>query len=221
MIVGNGDIGQEGSAVIDAADLVIRFNACRSYGMGGTRTDIVAVCNTGRPGKVMLEQPEWAQHPAIHAATAIWCVRDPAKFAGDQQTLVLTHPELDDFADDYTDGFRTFAEQNGKQLHVIPASTHEDLDQQLQQFHPAPYVVPSSGAVVIAELLGALSQPEDLITLAGFGHQGWEWHPWEAERQWVDGLIAKGGLRRIAQPANSATLDPSASHSPKFSELQG
>ena len=47
VIVGNGEIGDGLAEAIDAADLVMRFNDCRSVGPGGERTDIVAVCNTG------------------------------------------------------------------------------------------------------------------------------------------------------------------------------
>ena len=97
-----------------AADLVIRFNGCRSAGDDASRTDIVAVCNTGRPGKQMLFDGEWADHPAVQAASEIWCVRDPEKFADMRAPLLETHPELDDFCDDYTEGFRDFAAEHGK-----------------------------------------------------------------------------------------------------------
>ena len=33
----------------DECDIVIRFNDCQSAGEGGLKTDVVAVCNTGRP----------------------------------------------------------------------------------------------------------------------------------------------------------------------------
>ena len=36
------------------------------------------------------------------------------------------------------------------------------------------------------------------IDLAGFGHAGWEWHPFAAEKQLVDSYIAAGRLRRFA-----------------------
>jgi hypothetical protein len=111
--------------------------------------------------------------------------------------LAKTHPELDDFCDDYTHGFRTFAQQTAKDFHIIPAATHEAVDGALSGFEPAPYVVPSSGAVVIAEILGNFHQPDDTITLAGFSHQGWEWHPWDAERQWVSAQVLSGRLARI------------------------
>jgi hypothetical protein len=35
--------------------------------------------------------------------------------------------------------------------------------------------------------------------LAGFGHAGWEWHPFATERRYVDDLISKGRLLRLDQ----------------------
>jgi len=202
VIVGNGEIGESLAGTIDAADLVIRFNDCRSVGAGGGRTDIVAVCNTGRPGKAMLEGAGWMCNKAVWLASSIWCVRDPQKFAAMRAPLAQTHPELDDFCDDYTDGFADYSRQNGKDFHIIPASTHEAVDRELSAFSPAPYIVPSSGVIVITEFLTHYRQPADELFLAGFGHQGWEWHPWDAERQWVASLIADNKLARlIANPS--------------------
>ena len=195
MIVGNGEIGEEKAGVIDAADFVIRFNDCRSYGAGGSRTDAVAVCNTGRPAKAMLGSKEWRAHPAVSSASEIWSVRDPEKFAALQAPLAVSHPELDDFCDDYTDDFHIFCSDAGKTHLVIDKSVHEGVDAALSAFAPSPYVVPSSGMIVIGEVLERYADAE--VMLAGFGHVGWEWHPFAAERQLVDTYIAAGRLRRL------------------------
>ena len=50
MIVGNGAVDEGAAPLIDAADMVIRFNGSRNFGAAGTRTDVVAVCNTGSNG---------------------------------------------------------------------------------------------------------------------------------------------------------------------------
>jgi hypothetical protein len=196
MIIGNGEIETGLESVINAADVVMRFNDCRSVGPGGTRTDIVAVCNTGRPAKRMLADAGWKNNPSVRSASSIWCVRDPQEFAAMRAPLAISHPALDDFCDDHTDGFRAFCEESGKMLHVIPAETHARLDRQLAAYDPEPYVVPSTGLVAISEVLGAFSAPGDRVCLAGFGHQGWEWHPWEAERRWVEWLIKQGKLEK-------------------------
>jgi hypothetical protein len=196
MIVGNGDIDASLARTIDAADIVMRFNDCRSVGNGGAKTDIVAVCNTGRPGKKMTEGPDWKTNPSVQAASAIWCIRDPRKFAAMYASIIAAHPDLDDFCDDYTDGFRAFADETGKAFHLIPAATHERLDAELAAYAPAPYVVPSTGLIAIAEFLAHFRKPGDRVHLAGFGHQGWEWHPWEAERRWVGTRLEEGELEK-------------------------
>jgi hypothetical protein len=33
--------------------------------------------------------------------------------------------------------------------------------------------------------------------LTGFSHQGWEWHPWDAERQYLAPLEASGLIERV------------------------
>ena len=196
MIVGNGEVGEGGAAIIDAADFVIRFNDCRSYGAGGTRTDAVAVCNTGRPARAMLGSPQWRAHPAVASASEIWSVRDPEKFAALRAPLAASHPELDDFCDDYTSQFNAFCEHAGKTHVVVDKMIHEAADAALGAFDPAPYVVPSSGMIVIGEVF--VKCPDDEVTLAGFGHVGWEWHPFAAEKQLVDTYVAAGRLRRLA-----------------------
>lgn len=195
MIVGNGTIEEGGAAAINAADFVIRFNDCRSFGSGGSRTDAVAVCNTGRPAKQMLISQEWRDHPAVEAATEIWGVRDPQKFAEMRAPLAVSHPELDDFCDDYTSQFKAFCEGAGKKHLIVDKSIHDAVDDALSVYDPAPYVVPSSGMIVIAEVLDKYSDAE--VTLAGFGHTGWEWHPFAAEKQLVDSYVAAGRLRRL------------------------
>ncbi len=212
MIVGNGPVPEGAAGLIDAADLVIRFNDCRSVGAGGSRTDIVAVCNTGRPGKAMA-QAGWAGSPPVRAAAAIWCVRDPEKFAAMREPLSRSHPDLDDFCDDYTAGFAGIAVANGKAHLVLSRACHEALEAELAVHAPPPYVVPSSGLVTIAHVLSSPAFADDAVCLAGFGHQGWEWHPFAAERAWVEAHVAAGRLSRI-DSLLGATLSSHSSSEP-------
>ncbi|APO68664.1 urease-associated protein [Rhizobium gallicum] len=200
MIVGNGEIGEEGAAAIAAADFVIRFNECRSYAASPGRTDVVAVCNTGRPAKAMLGSDTWRTHPAVMEASEIWSVRDPEKFTVLRAPLAVSHPELDDFCDDYTSHFNVFCKDAGKEHIVVEKVIHEAVDDALATFDPAPYVVPSSGMIAIAATFRRF--PEVEIGLAGFSHSGWQWHPFAAERQLVDSYIANGRLTR--HPADTS-----------------
>lgn len=197
MIVGNGDVPSAAGAAIDAADIVVRFNDCRSVGTGGGKTDIVAVCNTGRPGLGMLGGGRWKTSAAVRQARAIWCVRSGAKFEAMRADLAETNPDLDDFCDDYTAGFESFSRSTGRDFRVVPPAVHDQVDRDLARFAPERYVVPSSGMIVIADILSHLATADDDVVLAGFGHSGWQWHPFAAERRYVDALAASGRLRRL------------------------
>ncbi|UDF28414.1 UNVERIFIED_ORG: glycosyltransferase family 29 protein [Roseateles sp. XES5] len=196
-IVGNGPIRDGLADAIDSADIVVRFNLCRSAGAGGVRTDIIAVCNTGRPALEMLAGGRWKASETVRQASEIWCVRAPETFAALRAPLSLSHPDLDDFCDDYTSGFETFARVTGRRLCIIPAATHRALDVSLAAFDPVPYVVPSSGLITIAHVLDSIAMEGDTVAIAGFGHEGWEWHPFAAERRWVEAAIAAGRLERL------------------------
>ena len=104
-IVGNGSVPEGLAETIDSADTVIRFNLCRSAGRGGLRTDIVAVCNTGRPALEMLAGGRWKASRTVRQAQEIWCVRSSDVFAAMRAPLAESHPDLDDFCDDYTADF--------------------------------------------------------------------------------------------------------------------
>lgn len=205
MIVGNGAVDQGAAPLIDAADMVIRFNGSRNFGAAGRKTDVIAVCNTGRPGAAMLADPEWRDSEAVRRTAEIWSVRDPEKFAHLKPQLAISHPELGDFCDDYTDGFATFATANGKQHRIINRSVHDALDDALLALGAEPYVVPSSGLVVIQALLSDPRHASDTIILAGFGHSGWDGHPFDAERRLVDQHIASGRVMRL-QPLFASSL---------------
>jgi hypothetical protein len=205
MIVGNGPVDDGVAALIDAADLVIRFNGSRNFGSAGRKTDIIAVCNTGRPGATMLADPDWRDSEAVRRTSEIWSVRDPDKFSELKSELAFSHPELDDFCDDYTGGFEAFATANGKQHRIISRDIHEALDAALIALGAESYVVPSSGMVVIQALLLDPTHADATIILAGFGHSGWDGHPFEAERRLVDRHIASGRVMRL-QPLFASSL---------------
>jgi len=200
MIVGNGPLAANAADAIDAADLVVRFNECGSAEQGGQRTDIVAVCNTGRPAKGMLGSPAWRGMAAVRAAAEIWSVRDPCKFAALRDTLASSHPELEDFCDDYTEAFATFAADAGKAHVVIDQTIHAAADAALEAIGAEAYVVPSSGMIVVTEML--TRYPQDDIVLAGFSHVGWSGHPFAAERRLMEAHVSAGRLRRLENIAD-------------------
>lgn len=199
MIVGNGEVPEGAGGVIDAADLVIRFNMTPSFSAAGRKTDVLAVCNSGRPAKAMLTSDLWLESVPMRDCAEIWSVRDPGKFSELKPQLAVSHPELDDFCDDYTESFARLADSRGKAHRIIARETHESLDEALIAYEPGDYVVPSSGMVVISHVLASLDFAADTVFLTGFSHQGWSGHPFAAERRLVDSYVAAGRLTRLSQ----------------------
>lgn len=194
MIVGNGEIGEKGRVATAKADFVIRFNECRSYAASPCRTDVVAVCNTGRPGKRMGSDASWRALPAVRDTPEIWSARDPALFRDMRQPLASKHPELDDFCDDYTSLFEVFCTISGKKHVIINREIHALADDAITAFSSSAYVVPSTGLVAIVETLRRF--PSANIALTGFSHTGWAGHPFSVEKQIVDQYVAEGSLTR-------------------------
>ncbi|MGG7516533.1 Urease operon accessory protein [Allorhizobium undicola] len=205
MIVGNGEVAADAAPFIDACDMVIRFNGCRNFGLAGRRTDIVALCNTGRPAKAMLEDETWRASEAVKAASALWMVRDPAHFEALRTGILARHPELDDFFDDYTAAFAGLCASQGKQHVVIPGAIHGEAVAQLRLHDGDPGVVPSSGMIVITHLLNDPAYRQDKIMLTGFSHEGWEGHPFAAEKRLIDALVAAGRVSRLGSTHSSSS----------------
>lgn len=204
MIVGNGSVPEGAADVIDAADLVVRFNMTPSFPASGHKTDVLAVCNTGRPAKAMLSSDAWLDSESVRDCAEIWSVRDPEKFRALRPQLAVSHPELDDFCDDYTEDFARLAERRGKIHRIISRRVHEAVDAELSANEPGDYVVPSSGMVVVAHVLSEPAFVEDTICLTGFSHEGWEGHPFSAERRLIDSRIVSGRLTRLSSPNASS-----------------
>lgn len=203
MVVGNGDISASMADAIDGSDCVIRFNFCQSYQAVEGRTDVVAVCNTGRPARAMLAERDWRESPPVRDCEALWMVRDPERFSDMRPALAKSHPELDDFCDDYTEAFEDFALSHGKSCDIIAASVHDAADAALSAFDPAPYIAPSSGLMVIMQLMTDEKFSGDHVSIAGFNHEGWDGHPFAAEARLIDSLVSSGRIRRLMPPSTS------------------
>ncbi len=197
VIMGNGTPERDVRAEVDGADLVVRFNGCRNFGgASGTRSDIVAVCNTGEPARAMLAGG-WSDLPAVRAATAVWGVRSPDAFARRRAGVLARRPDLSDFFEDRTDDFASFARSAGKGFLLFGPAVLDRLDADLAPLTDGDYVVPSSGLMAIDHVLNAVAAPGDDVAIAGFGHEGWSGHPFAAERRLVDRYERDGRLRRL------------------------
>ncbi|MBS7534536.1 Urease operon accessory protein [Ancylobacter sonchi] len=195
LLVGNGSVDPCAIPRLDDFDRVIRFNDCRNFASAPGRTDVVAVCNTGRPARQMSASVAWRRHPAAAAAREIWSVRPPLLFAAARARIVREHPDLTDLCDDYTDAFVAFCHATGKRHLTLDEEAHRAAAAALARLAPGAYVTPSTGLIVIEHLLR--HHREARIALIGFDHSGWSGHPFAAERRLVDAYVRRGLLSRL------------------------
>ncbi|KRB51344.1 hypothetical protein ASE04_11225 [Rhizobium sp. Root708] len=196
IIVGNGRVDRRFASTIDAADLVVRLDDCRSQGVAGTRTDIVAVRNFGQPARSVLESRKWQSQPAVQQATEIWGLNDPKKFNAIRPLVAVLHPELRDFCDDHSGEFDRLCAATSKVFRVVDERLHDWVDDALRFYGPGPYLVPSSEIILVAAVLDRFSGAN--VTIVGLEHSGPPYHPFAAERRLVDEYVAVGKLRRLA-----------------------
>ncbi|MCB4769725.1 Urease operon accessory protein [Ancylobacter sp. Lp-2] len=202
LLVGNGSVDPLALSRLDDFDLVVRFNDCRNFASAPGRTDVVAVCNTGRPARQMSAATAWRRHPAVVAAREIWSVRPPRLFAAARPRIVADHPELADLCDDYTAAFVAFCRATGKRHLTVDEEVHRAAATALAPLAPDSYVTPSSGLIVIEHLLRRRRAAR--IVLAGFDHAGWSGHPFAAEARLVDSYVRQGLMSRLEPVARGA-----------------
>jgi 1,2-phenylacetyl-CoA epoxidase PaaB subunit len=173
-IVGNGYVWASGKT-IDRYDVVIRCNQSRSYPRHGRKINILALTNSGQPALRTLHNDAYIRREVFDAARSIWLVRAPE---------ILKDCEIAD--GDHTEAFFTsrFA---SKPIEVLSAEISRETERRLVELGARKPFMPSTGILVIAHALKRF--PDHAIDLFGFSHQGWEHHPWKAEKQLIKQMM--------------------------------
>ncbi|WP_309083171.1 glycosyltransferase family 29 protein [Chelativorans sp.] len=192
-IVGNGPILFDMSSHVDACDHVVRFNEPKtSFGMSGTKTNWLFVCNTGKPMERRLKNRDYPTSPIVQAAELVFLVNHPLsveKYGLKPKLLSRikgrraewTWPALMM----YGKAGRTvailspsFYEESCRDLGLEPEETLEKR------------VFPSTGYLGIRYTLEKLPPEEWDVEIAGFSWQGWQRHTWDYERAWIERKLA-------------------------------
>ena len=72
-LIGNGKIDERLWFDINRHDLIVRFNACKHFGVTtGRRTDVVVFVNTGFSGQKLALERDAVDNAAIAAAKEFW-----------------------------------------------------------------------------------------------------------------------------------------------------
>jgi hypothetical protein len=174
-VVGNGPIDHGMASEIDDHDIVVRFNACSNYGTSGRKTDILILVNTGGSGLRLSTEPDAINRDALEASKTIWLTVAPglaAEFASHTDLVGADHAEL---MRQNRIGSRCWSYISRESF--LRAADH------LEALGAEPPALPSSGFVTISHLLHTM--PRAKLTLYGFTFEGWDKHPWCAEKAFV------------------------------------
>ena len=194
-VVGNGPIGEDMSAAVDAADFVLRFNEPKeAIGLSGTRTDWLFISNAGKPMQRRLATPSYAQSPIVQAASRVFLVNHPdiiRKYHRKPNVL----SRLKGRRADWTLASIEMFGRAGKEVVILPPDFYDGGCQELEiPVAQRSSVFPSTGYFGIRYLLRAFDMDEWRVDLCGFTWEGWRRHAWGDERRWVENLVEQGVL---------------------------
>jgi hypothetical protein len=197
-IVGNGPIGRDLSAHVDAADFVLRFNEPKaSKGMSGVRTDLLFLNNSGKPMQRRLLDPAYIASPIVRAAKEVVFTYHPEII---RRYLVKPNilSRLKGRRADWTMQAIDLLGGAGKEIRILPPAFYEAgcAELGLTEAHMRT-VFPSTGYFGIRYALERF-QPEDwAIEMCGFSWEGWKRHAWADERGWVERHVAAGRIALV------------------------
>lgn len=199
-VVGNAEVRKDHSSFIDSCDVVIRLNLrcglpSLTHRRVGNKTDILGY--SPRAVRLVLEDREHAEQVKLFAngAQRIWFLgprlwfrprpRGIIRFLARQEELefdasasMLKLLELEDRQTEYfTRGFRRSVARKVRALDAAAGKTF-----------------PSAGMVVIQRVLEDPEFERHQKYLVGFTFEGWQGHPFAAERRLVEAHSAKGLL---------------------------
>lgn len=187
-IVGNGPADVSAKTAIEAADIVVRFNQALNSTSTGTRTDAQTLMNHDQP---RYARPARLLNPDVfRAARELWLPIDPEIMNALEGRDPLDEPSQLNWT-------HSICERHGrtKKLHMFPKHIHDDSCRLLApMLADGARIEPSTGFLTITYAFWC--NPAVTLHLFGFTHQGWDGHPWEAERRAVDQFVAAGRIVR-------------------------
>jgi len=186
VIVGNGPVPREMSADVDSADMVMRFNEPKAAkGMTGTKTDLLFVCNSGKPMQRRLMNPCYLELPTFKEAREVIFPYHPLII---KRYFIKPNPLtwLKGRRADFTFGALKVLGDAGKTIRILPPQFYEEGCRELGLEKAAMTVVfPSTGFFGIRYALQHFPASAWHIVICGFSWEGWSRHAWLDERRWV------------------------------------
>jgi hypothetical protein len=208
-IVGNGPVEAGSGPLIDAADLVIRFNAPQGAPERiGTRTDLLMLVNSGKSMRKWLRDPAFLGSPLVRTAHRIVLPLHPS-------IIAAYHPRPNVFSrmigrrTDWTFRAVDTLGRQGSEVSVLPATLYGQACVELRIGDDRRRTTfPSTGFLGVLHALRAYPAPNWRIEICGFGWRGWKHHDWEAERRWIERRLERGELHLLRSGTDQASPTP-------------
>ena len=179
-LVGNGPLRRAEGEAIDRHTLVVRFNSCSNYGKGGYRTDVLVLTNTGDPAEAFARNEGAINEEALVSARAFWIARSP-------ELVAIESKRRPDQAAYWTDHATEIIHNRvgSRPFRFLDARIYWSAHKALKKFGATDWHQPSTGMLALFHIKTTIPWPRR-VTLFGFTHEGWERHPWQAERALID-----------------------------------
>ena len=194
VIVGNAKLEKDYSALVDGAQMVVRFNNARNYGSGlaGRKTDVLCIANKQYPGRKIAKYKTikelafiaqvmaiWFPHFSEHLAAQFWF--KPISRVTFKKTnycnWILARNELTD--KDVLHFGKTLYDNARSELKLTESS---DLE-------------PSSGYMAVKYTIEHYPADSFEIIVIGFTCSGSDAHPWAEEKANMIAWSEKGLLK--------------------------
>ncbi|MEQ1950021.1 glycosyltransferase family 29 protein [Mesorhizobium yinganensis] len=196
-IVGNGVLLEDMSERVDACDAVMRFNEPKaSIGMSGTKTTWLFVCNTGKPMKRRLDNPDYPTSPIVQAAGLVILAFHPISIEKYAPKVSLW-AQMKGRRTEWTWASINLFGGAGKMVAILPVTDYEAGCRELG-LEPSTLVerrtYPSTGYFGIRYALEQCPADQWDVEIAGFSWQGWQKHAWADERSWLERKVAERNI---------------------------
>lgn len=177
VFVGNAALSDDNIAFIEECDFVVRFNERNSM-TGSGRTDLLFATNIGRPAQRFCER-----RPFIELSCDICFVRDEGVHREHFEQVRSLYPEYSDAdLDDFSEAIIEANHLEREKVLRVPAQSNRLTFEKLQATAKEPFYCPSTGIMAIEHVLSCPDYLEFEKHIVGFTFEGWEGHPWNAER---------------------------------------
>jgi hypothetical protein len=186
IIIGNGKVDTDYSALVEASDFVVRFNQANYYNQNnGVKTDALCITNTGAPARQFAKYKTLNNLPFIKNVKQIWFPR-PASYYPAQFWFKPFDRETFERAN-YERHIISRNDLSNKEIVRFTQELHKAACEDLA-ITPESAYIPSTGYLGLKYVLQQHPYQKAKIILIGFGFSGNNIHHWENEKNAVTAM---------------------------------